>query len=258
MVARPLDDAGLDALLRALASGPRALIPVAELPDRWGLDADDAVDTAAELVADGWLEEWIGADDQAVILSSRSAERLQIELHPPDSGNLRACKWVTIGSSRPAPPPRRGVVCETDLLERTTMTEDASTSFLDSQADLAAVDACRDDWSGITNEQRLSRPRLLIGVDHLWVHSDPYPAGVDSRGHCDACHGVKLGRSVYCLACDSTGAPLVAMADPLPERRRYVPDPLLCGGRGRKVKPKPTRPAKNSIRDELNALAAKV
>jgi hypothetical protein len=268
MVARPLDDAGLDALLRALASGPRALIPVAELPDRWGLDADDAVDTAAELVADGWLEEWIGADDQAVILSSRSAERLQIELHPPDSADLTACRWLPIGTGKPAPPPR-GVALETDV-ESSTMSQDGPHGFLDSRPDPRAADACKEAVAPSNHEARLSRPRHLLGTDAIWVHHDPLPAGEDEPGRCAACHGRTLRADQYCLACDNSNSPLMMTDLNITPTRRPLP-PLpdwLAGGRGKATpkkaattpptrKPKTKKAARNSFRAELAALAGR-
>jgi hypothetical protein len=261
MVARTVVD--LDSLLRPLASQPRALIPLTDLAEVWALEHDQAAELAVTLEDCGWLERWAGDDNPQVILSSRAAARLGIELWPPDTGDLVACKWLAIGAGRPAPPPR-GVALETDV-EASTMSQDGPHGFLDSRPDPRAADACREAWAPSIREASTVRPRHLLGTREIW------PVGTDEAGRCWACHERRLKASDYCLVCDRTGATL-ALADlnATPERRPLPPLPdWLAGGRGRaspkkaaatepKKKPKKKKAARNQIRAELNRLAAMV
>jgi hypothetical protein len=213
-LASPVDVDTLTALQR-LAHYRKgvALVPVGVLGEVLELPQEDALDLAAELESSGWLETWDekGLDSPCVILSSLAADRLDLELWPPDDNHVENCRWFKRGHAPQTPRGKtRSVVgtLETDLYKER---EDGTTLTLDSLADPNAVDpakavatigeslatpsATRAHW-GTSGTTFVPGPLILVGLRNQW-------AGPLHKGDvCPGCGGRKLPSRWYCVECD--------------------------------------------------------
>lgn len=99
---------GLDlrVYLEALAGQSSALVPTSELAGIWLMPEADALDFAAELESGGLIQTWDDGGEMFAILSSLAAERLGLELEPPDGPDLRRARWVPRGQARPPKRPK--------------------------------------------------------------------------------------------------------------------------------------------------------
>jgi hypothetical protein len=234
--------------------GGRALVPVAELGEVLDLPQEEALDLAASLEADGWLETWTeDPDGPAVILSGRAADRLDLELHPPGDSDFLNCRWFRRGRVPESKPGKSSTVVgalEVDLYPGHPSGDNPG---LDSLADPKALDPAANALAALieaetatvaTPQQARQRlhDRMFLGahdpkVRHFHGLREPcFPLAPDEDGHCGCCHNVALRVDAMCLQCNRVGAleaGVARLATPaeMPSKK-WKPDEALDGGKG--------------------------
>jgi hypothetical protein len=234
----------LDATLRTLASyrSGRALIPVADLPGLLELPEAEALDLVASLEADGWLETW---DEPClpgvfVILSSRGAERLGLELFPPERDDLELCRWIKRGSKPPwEGRPPHSFVLECDLAPRSG--SETLNRGLDGRPDPKAVEDPGTELERQTIFFPSTGREWYVGHHHVRLigGSVSWPIAPDESHHCGACHGRALPVGTACLWCLSLASGIEKPTSPPPLPAGQFPR-LSCkeaSARPKRVKP---------------------
>jgi hypothetical protein len=218
----------LDATLRLLAGQRSAVVPLAELPAVLGRGEAEAIDLAADLEADGWVEVW---DDRGVILSPMGADRLGVELQPVDERDPSRCRWVVRGSARDRPPPRgKSVPALAESVVWPGVDGGEGGHGFDGLADVKAIDPARD----ATDSDPGRRVRLTGRPGPLRLLGTEQPWPLDSAP-CGGCQGRPLKPRECCLWCLRSGFDAVLPSVPVAERPKvYHPSPSgLAGGKGR-------------------------
>jgi hypothetical protein len=207
----------LDAL-RCLASGPRAVVPLADVPAMLSLDPDVAAAVIHELVVLDLLSVWELDDSPVAIVSSRGADWLGLELSQVRRAVGHCWVWRAAGEGSIDPGPRPDVaLCETDCSG-----PDPLFPLLDNRVDPGSPDPAMAAEAAdelATPEGRVRtlqshkrggtvpRPRHLVGL------SCPWP--VATTPVCGGCRGLKLAYLEYCVCCDAYGAEaLLSMIEP--------------------------------------------
>jgi len=236
----------VDVILRRLARyrGGRVLVPVAELGKALDMEQEAALDLAAELETLGLLDDWLDEGAPVVLLSALAAERLGLEIEPPDGSDLTRCSWVPVGTSRP-PRRHRGPILESEWTAAAEKRGDPSPG-LDGLADLRADDPAVDGPRRAhladvveTTPRFYQITRAVPRVTHFhgslsgaWF--GPLPDGTV----CPFCHSTdRLRPDECCLLCNRVGAVdagLVRAALPSERPRKAYRPEALDGGKGRR------------------------
>jgi hypothetical protein len=174
----------IDGQLAALAGYKRAMVPVKVALKRLGMRGNRGLDHLADLESLGWIET-ATEPTVSIILSSRGAERLGLELVPLSEDDPLSCLWVSRGSKFK---PKGSTGTETPL----TDVGDGKNGWAFARNVKATdIGECNGWW----------KPTLLLGTGRInWtpaIESTPLPGTV-----CSTCRGsLPKGHDAICLAC---------------------------------------------------------
>lgn len=204
--------------LHALASQPRALVPIAIAVKLLRLPKQRALDRIANLESECWVSTFEDDGRLFVILTSQAAATLGIELEPADVDDPREQRWVPVGrSDHHRADGFSDIVLETDASPEPTRSGilaslAASEPEPDRESDEEPIGSnwtgsdfygSSDDYSKWLRRERpwlIAPEREIVPCLKGWDGTASHRA---NPGRCPKCsRGYRRGKPRYCAGCD--------------------------------------------------------
>lgn len=216
MVATCLPDLDLDTTLRALSSQPRALITIACAAKALSMSENEVLDVLAELESSGWIESIDAHDVMMIIVSSKGAERLGLELEPLDASDPFQLRFVRRGKAdHQKADGHSDIYLETDIStgeRQTSWMHTVKASEPEAEAEPTEEPTgtawTGSDFYGSSDDFRKwlkrERPGLYVPEQQIVIALRGFdPTAHRRAGLCQKCETpYKTGKPRYCPACD--------------------------------------------------------